>query len=179
MAKYKKNVRMAKLLVFCFTMFFTGLAAAQSVAELDRRNGFKDIKMTSRITDYEGLEFKREIDSEIFPKVYQYVRKKGFYDTIGGIKVFDLEVNTYDSAIYEIRIVTEKNPNLYKALKKNFGQPEYDYRGDKYYWKTDNLRLSYDSHSKTKIEMVYFSYLMTAKLKEDKQQVVEDIADDF
>ena len=91
--KYKNNVHMAKLLVFCFTLFFSGLVGAQSVEELDRRNGFKDIKMTSQITDYEGLEFKKEIDSDIFPKVYQYVRKKGFYDTIGGIKVFDLEVN--------------------------------------------------------------------------------------
>lgn len=176
---YQENAYLAKLLVFCFVLLPSSFVNAQSVEELDKRNGFKDIKMTALITDYEGLEFKKEIESEIFPKAYQYVPKRGFYQTIGGIKIFDLEVNTYDSAVYEIRIVTEKNPNLYKALKKNFGQPEYDYRGDKYYWKTDKLRLSYDSHSKTKIEMVYFSYLMTERLKEDKEEVVEDIADDF
>lgn len=160
-------------------MFFSSNVSGQSVAELDKRNGFKDIKMTNLITDYEGLEFKKKIESEIFPRAYQYTRRKGFYQTIGQIKIYELEVNTYDSSIYEIRIVTEKNPNLYKALKRNFGQPQYDYRGDKYYWKTENLRLSYDSHSKNKIEMVYFSYLMTNRLKEDKKQIVEDIADDF
>ncbi|MEM6525705.1 MAG: hypothetical protein AAGF85_20630 [Bacteroidota bacterium] len=176
---YQENAFVTKMLVFGYILFFQSTVFAQNASELDKRNGFKDIKMTSIITDYEGLEFKKEIQSEIFPRAYQYVPKKGFYQTIGQIKIFELQVNTYDSAVYEIRIVTEKNPNLYKALKKNFGQPEYDYRGDKYYWRTDNLRLSYDSHSKNKVEMVYFSYLMTKRLKEDKEQVVEDIADDF
>ena len=144
----KNNAYLAKLLAFSIILFFNGVGFSQSVSELDKRNGFKDIKMTSQITDYEGLEFKKEIDSEIYPYAFQYSRVKGAYENIGGIKIFDLLVNTYDSAVYEIVVVTEKNPNLYKALKKAFGQPEFDYRANKYYWKTDNLRLSYDSHSK-------------------------------
>ncbi len=152
---------------------------AQTAAELDKRNGFKNIKMTSRITDYDGLELKKAIDSDVFPRAYQYVPKNGHYESIGSVKIFQLEVNTYDSAIYEIRVITEKDPNLYKGLKRAFGEPEFDYRNNKYYWRTDNLRLSYDSHSKTRIEMVYFSYLMTQRLKEDKEQVVEEIMDDF
>lgn len=176
---YLMNARILNLLIFFFVLITSGLSYAQSVEELDKRNGFKDIKMTQSIIEHEGLEFKKEIESAIFPRAYQYVAKKGVYEDIGGIKIFDLEVNTYDSAIYEIRVITEKNPNLYKALKRTFGEPEYDYRGNKYYWKTDRLRLSYDSHSKNKIEMVYFSYLMTERLKADKEQVVEEIVDDF
>ena len=165
------------MLIIFFGWTLTGYA--QGVEELDRRNGFKDIKLTSPVSSYEGLEYKKDIEDEVFVNSKVYVPKKGHYESIGTIKIHELEVMSYNDAIYKIRIITEKDPNLYKGLKKAFGEPEYALRSNKYFWGTDNLVLTYVSHSKSKIEMVYFSYVMSRQAKEDKKQVVEDIVDDF
>lgn len=155
------------------------LTIAQDVSELDRRNGFKDIKMASEISAYEGLEFKKEIEDEVFPQAGLYTAKKGYYESIGSLKIYDLQVKTYKDSIFEVRVVTEKDPNLYKGLKKAFGEPEFAHRSGKYYWKTERLQLAYTSYSSNKIEMVYRSFIMADKLKEEKKQVVEEIVDDF
>lgn len=170
---------MMALRLFIALMVFGFSAAAQDVSELDRRNGFKDIKMASPVTAYEGLEYKKDIDDEVFPEARLYTAKKGHYESIGSLKIYDLQVKTYKDSIFEVRVVTEKDPNLYKGMKKAFGEPEFAHRAKEYYWRTQRLRLGYSSYSNNKIEMVYRSYIMNDKLKEDKQKVVEDIADDF
>ncbi|MDX1627493.1 MAG: hypothetical protein R3345_02270 [Fulvivirga sp.] len=153
---------------------------AQSVEELEKRNGFKDIKLISSPHSYEGLELKKEgVDDETFPNTRIYEAKKGHYERIGKIKIHDLEVYAYKDSIYKIVVVTEKDPKLYQGMKKLFGEPEYAYGSDRYYWMTDKLRLSYGSHGRNKIEMTYFSYLMVEKRKQEKEEVIEDIADDF
>ncbi|TRX58467.1 hypothetical protein FNH22_14080 [Fulvivirga sp. M361] len=170
---------MVKIIVFALVSSVAVPSIAQGVEELDRRNGFKDIKMTSAISSYEGLEFKKEVSHDIFIGAKMYVPKKEHYERIGNLKIHDLQVMTYKDSIYEIRVVTEKDPNLYKGFKKAFGEPSYSYGSKNYYWTTDNLTLSYGSHSKSKIEMIYFSHLMVKRVKEEKKQVVEDIVNDF
>ena len=170
---------MSKTLILIGTICMVIAGHAQGVEELDKRNGFKDIKMTSPVSSYEGLEYKKDVEDEVFANAKLYVPKKGHYESIGNIKIHELEVMTYKDSIYKIRVVTNKDPNLYKGLKKAFGEPEYAYRSNKYFWNTENLVLTYVSHSKSKIEMVYFSYVMQRRAKEDKKQVVEDIVDDF
>ncbi|UII34078.1 hypothetical protein LVD17_09655 [Fulvivirga ulvae] len=169
---------MALRFVILFLMM-SGKLLAQGAEELDRRNGFKDIKMTSNIAEYEGLEYKKDIEDEVFPQAKLYTAKKGYYENIGSLKIFDLEVKVYKDSIFEIKVITEKDPNLYKGLKKAFGEPEFAYRSSKYYWQSERLKLMYSSHSNNKIEMVYRSYLMNDKLKEEKKQEVEEIVDDF
>lgn len=165
-------------LIFFITLTYSNLFC-QSLEELDRRNGFQDIKMTAAISDYEGLEYQKDIDHEVFPGAKRYTAIKGFYDKIGTIKVYDVEVDTYKDSIYQIKVVADKDPNLYKGLKRIYGEPEYAYRKGVYKWTAKNLSLSYTSHSKHRIEMTYFSHLMVDKIKEDKEKVVESIADDF
>lgn len=160
-------------------LIISGNLPAQSSEELDRRNGFKDIKMASNVNAYEGLEYKKDIEDRVFPEAKLYTAKKGYYESIGGLKIFDLEVKVYKDSIFEIKVITEKDPNLYKGLKKAFGEPEFAYRSNKYYWQSDRLKLLYGSHSNNKIEMVYWSYEMNKKLKAEKKQVVEEIVDDF
>ncbi|MBL6447444.1 hypothetical protein JMN32_14090 [Fulvivirga sp. 29W222] len=169
-------------MVIRLTMLFLVISSsmfAQDVEELDRRNGFKDIKMASSITTYEGLEYKKDIEDKVFPEAKLYTSKKGYYENIGSLKIFDLEVKVYKDSIFEIKVITEKDPNLYKGLKRAFGEPKFAYRTNKYYWKSERLKLLYSSYSNNKIEMVYRSFLMNNKLKEEKQQVVEEIVDDF
>ncbi len=170
---------MPKILILITLSGLLATGYAQDATELDRRNGFKDIKMTSDISTYEGLIYKKDIEDEVFAGAKLYIPKKGHYESIGNLKIHELEVMTYRDSVYRIRVVTEKDPNLYKGLKKAFGEPEYAYRSNHYYWSADNLRLSYVSHSKNKIEMEYFSYVMTRRVKEEKKKDVQDIADDF
>lgn len=152
---------------------------AQTVEGLDERNGFQDIKMCSNIHDYEGLEYKKDIEHTIFPKAKLYEAKSGFYDDIGGLKVFEVTVEAYKDSVYQIKVVVEKDPRLYKGLKKIYGEPKYAYRQGTYKWAGENLRLMFASHSKNKMELTYFSFRMVDKIKEEKKQEVEDIADDF
>lgn len=160
-------------------LIISGNLLAQGSEELDRRNGFKDIKMASDVTAYEGLEYKKDIEDNVFPEAKLYTPKKGHYENIGSLKIYDLEVKVYKDSIFEIKVITEKDPNLYKGLKKAFGEPEFAYRSNQYYWQSERLKLSYSSHSNNRIEMVYRSYEMNEKLKEEKKQVVEEIVDDF
>ncbi|MEQ8243277.1 hypothetical protein [Fulvivirga sp.] len=169
-------MRVTILMLF---LFLAGLAEAQDVRELDKRNGFKDIKVNTSVLDYEGLEFKKETDDKLFPEAKIYVPVKGYYESIGSLKIYDLEVKTYRDSIFQIIVVTDKDPNLYKGLKTAFGEPEYHYRSGFYHWTAENLRLSYTPYQKDKIEMKYESFLMRNKLKKDKEEVVEAIVDDF
>lgn len=166
---------------FLLLLFFMPqVCCSQGLEELEKRNGFKDIKLLSSAANYEGLELKKEgIDHETFPNSSMYIAKKGHYETIGNLKIYDLEVFAYKDSIYQINVITEKDPNLYKGMKKLFGEPEFAYGTESYYWGTEKLRLSYSSHSKNKIEMVYFSHLMVEKRKQEKKEVVEEIVDDF
>ena len=165
-------------LTLAFLVFTCVVAYAQN-PELDKRNGFKDIKLNSPVDSYEGLELKKSVEDKIFPEAQLYTPKKGFYETVGGQKIHSLTVKTYKGDIFEIKLIVTKDANLYKGLKKNFGDPKFDLRKDEYYWSTKKLRLSYASLSKSKIVMTYSSYPMRAKLKEDKKKEIEAIADDF
>ncbi len=160
-------------------MLLTTMAVGQDVSELDKRNGFKDIKLNTSVFDYTGLEYKKDIKDDLFPEAKIFVPVKGNYENIGSLKIYSLEVKTYRDSVFQIVVVTDKDPNLYKGLKAAFGEPEYHYRAGFYHWTTKRLRLSYTPYQKDKIEMKYESFLMRNKLKEDKQQVVEEIVSDF
>ena len=160
-------------------LFLSLSVFSQSVDELDKRNGFKDIKLMSTVHDYDGLEYAKDEFDENYKDVKVYTARKGYYTSIGNIKVYDLEVRTYRDSIYQIMVITEKNPDLYKGLKKVFGKPEYHMRKEFYHWTGKNLRLSYVPTQKDKLELTYESFLMREKLKDNKEQVIEDIASDF
>lgn len=171
---------MVSKLLFTFFLLISHLSWAQGLEELEKRNGFKDIKLLSSASSYEGLELKKEdVSHETFPNSTLYTAKKGYYESIGKLKIYDLEVMAYKDSIFQITVITEKDPNLYKGMKKLFGEPEYAYGSERYYWSTEKLKLAYGSHSRNKIQMVYFSHLMVEKRKQEKKQVVENIADDF
>lgn len=168
-----------KLHLTSIVLLITLTSFAQSVDELDKRNGFKDIKLNTAIEGYEGLEFKKEIEDDLYKNAKLYDAKKGFYESIGNIKVFDVQVKTYRDSVYQIVVVTEKNPNLYKGLKKAFGEPAYHLRKEFHHWTGKNLRLSYVPYKSDKLELTYDSFLMREKLKEVKEEVIEDIVSDF
>jgi len=162
-----------------FLLFFCFSVAAQGVEELEKRNGFKDIKLASDVTLYEGLIFEKEIDDEKFGKLQIYIRKKEHYTNIGIIKIDYMEVRTYNGEVYEVQVVINKDPKMYGGLKKAFGPPQYSPVTNDYFWRADSLKLMYRSYGKNQLEMVYHSYVIDRKLKDEKKEEIDDIASDF
>jgi hypothetical protein len=154
-------------------------AYCQDLAELDRRNGFKDIRLGSLIDSVQGYKLQKEFkEREEYPAKL-YTVENAAYESIGEVKVHKVELKTYKDAIYEIRVLASKDPRLMKALESLYGKADYDMKNDTYFWKTDNIVLKFHSEGKSKLELLYISPGVHKSMKEDKNKKVDDIANDF
>lgn len=162
--------------LFCTTLCATG----QDIAELERRNGFKDLKLGMHIDSVRGeKKLKKEFKEQgEFPAKLYTVEDPG-YDKIGEISVLKVEVKTYKDLVYQIDVITGKDPRLMKALESIYGLADYDMKKETYFWRGETLILKFKSVSRNQLEMLYTSYPVLAMMKEDKGKKVEDIADDF
>lgn len=156
-----------------------GTAIGQDLAELDRRNGFKDLKLGSRIDSVTGASFKKDIkEKNEFPaKLYEVERED--FKTIGEVKVKLVEAKAYKDLIYEIVVVTSKDTRLMKGMEKSFGKPVYILVTDSYNWKTDKLSLTFKDHSKSELRLTYRYYPVLKQMRIDKGKKIDDIAADF
>jgi hypothetical protein len=152
---------------------------SQDIAELDKRHGFKDIKLGFPIDSVVGYKLQKEFkEKDEFPaKLYSVENRE--YETIGEVKVNKVELKTYNDLIYEIKVVTNKDSRLMKALESIYGKADYDVKNDTYFWKTESLILKFHSEGKNRLVLLYISYSLQRTMKEDKNKKVEDIANDF
>lgn len=154
-------------------------ALCQDLAELDRRNGFKDIRLGSPVDSVHGIKLEREFkERDEFPAKL-YTVDNAAYQTIGEVKVSKVELKAYKDLIYEIRVLTSKDPRLMKALESLYGKADYDMKNDTYFWKTENVILKFHSESRSKLELIYISPIVHKSMKDDKNKKVDDIANDF
>lgn len=166
------------LLVLIFASAITALG--QDIEELERRNGFKDLKLGMHIDSVGGeKKLKKEFREQGEFDARLYTVEDAAYATIGEIGVDRIEVKTYRDLIYEISVTTRKDPRLMKALESIYGLAEYDMKRETYFWKGRTLILKFRSASRNQLEMLYTSYRVLAMMKEDKNKKVDDIADDF
>ncbi len=167
-----------RILFYLYFLMWVSSATAQEENELDKRNGFKDIKLGASIDSVKGARFKKDIkEKHAAAQVYEVVHPD--YESIGEVKVFSVEVKTYKKLIYEISVVTEKDPRLMKAMESVLGKPVYNMRDESYNWATKKLALRFRSRSKKELELIYISYVVHAMMREDKDKKIDDIADDF
>lgn len=155
-------------------------ASAQNVAELERRNGFKDLKLQMHIDSVKGeKKFKKDLQEqdEFAAKLYSVEHPD--YEKIGEIPVNRVEIKTYKDQVYQIDVVADKDPRLMKALESIYGSSAYDMKKETYFWKGNTLILKFRSLSRNQLEMTFTSYVILQKMKDDKGKKVEDIADDF
>jgi hypothetical protein len=154
-------------------------AAAQSVAELEKRNGFKDIRLAANADSVKGAKIKKEFkEKDQYPaKLYEV--KHPDYEKIGEVKVKEVALKSYKDMIYEISVITEKDPRLMKALESLYGKAEYDILNQIYFWKSDSIVLKFQATGKHHLELTYISPPVFTKMKEDKGKKVNDIANDF
>ena len=165
-------------LVFLLALAVSG-TQAQDLAELDRRNGFKHIKLGSKIDTLKGAEFKKDYkERNEFPaKIYAVESPE--LQNIGEVKVRKVEVRAYKDLIYEIIVITDKDTRLMKGMQKSFGKPVYIIPTDTYNWKTDRIALTFKDHSKSEIKLTYRFYPVIKMMLADKGKKIDDIAEDF
>jgi hypothetical protein len=154
-------------------------AMGQDAQELDRRNGFKDIQLGQTVDSIAGVKLLKEFKEKDEFSAKLYSVKDHAYERIGEVKVHKVELKTYSDQIYEIRVVAAKDPRLMKALESLYGKADYDIKNDTYFWKTDNLILKFQTEGRNKLTMLYISYNLHERMKEDKSKKVDAIADDF
>jgi hypothetical protein len=171
---------MVKFALALLTIVITFRVTAQDVSELERRNGFKDLKLGMAIDSVQGeKKFKREFKehNEFLSKLYDF--EDPAYNKIGEIPINRIELKTYKDLLYEIRVITDKDPRLMKALESIYGLAEYDMKKETYFWKGKALVLKFKSFSRNQLELIYTSYEVISLMKDDKGKKVQDIAEDF
>jgi hypothetical protein len=151
---------------------------AQDVTELERRNGFKEIKLGMLIDSVKGAEFKKDfIERKEFP-VKQYETKHPDYMTIGDVPVKLISLKVYKGFIYEIEVTTGHDPKVMRGLEKSYGKATYSLRTESYYWKAQTLSLVYKGHRK-EVKLTYRSAPVIRMMYVDKGKQIEEVAEDF
>ena len=107
---------MLRQFLFFALLILCQMSKGQSIPELERRNGFKDIKLGMVVDSLKGVKFKKDFKErdEFDAKLYSVENPD--YAKIGEVGVSKIEVKTYKNLIYEIQVVTEKDVRLMKAL---------------------------------------------------------------
>ena len=168
----------------CFIIvlgFICSGALGQSVEQLDAKNGFQDLVLMSDVKKYQQLSFKRNIPDEKYKleSADLYNGVKSHFTDIGGIKIQKVEVKAYQDLIYEIVVVADKDPKLYKGLSSRYGKGVYSIKNNGYNWSGEKVRLEFASVGKKGVRLTYFSKPMSLVFKQGKDQEVKDIANDF
>lgn len=169
---------MRKSLILIVALIVPLLVRAQS-EELERRHGFKDIRLGMNADSIKGAKLKKNFIEKKQFEASLYAVEHEDYTRIGEVRVDRIEVKAYKNLVYQIHVVTEKDPRLMKALESIYGLASYDRIGEQYFWRAPSLILKFRSYKKNQLEMIYTSHTVLKKVQEDKQQKVVDIADDF
>lgn len=170
---------MTRHLTFLFLWSIAFAGYGQGIDELEKRHGFKDIRLGMHADSVTGGKLKKEIrEQNEFPaKLYEVNHPS--YDKIGEVKVKRIEMKSYKDSVYEISVTVDKDPRLMKALESVYGKADYDMKNETYFWRTENLILKFRSSGKNHLELLYTSFIVHRTMKEDKNRKVEDIANDF
>ncbi|CAN5265226.1 hypothetical protein BH09BAC3_BH09BAC3_23230 [soil metagenome] len=168
-----------KYLISSLFVIATISSFGQNLAELTRRNGFKDLKLGSHVDSVKVASFKKDTKEKNEFPVKLYAVENDEYKSIGEVKVKKVEVKTYKDVVYEISVVTNKDSRLMKGLEKSFGKPGYIIPTDTYNWKTDSLSLTFKDFSKNELLLTYRYYPVLKQMRIDKGKKIDDIANDF
>ncbi len=168
-----------KSLIISFLLIIINTSLwAQNTSELDRRNGFKDIKLGSPIDSVKDAVFKKDIiEQQMFPaKIYE--TKHADYKTIGEVVVKKIELKTYKGLIYEINVFLPKDQRVMQGLEKSYGEATFSVRLHAYYWKAENLSLVFKGDGK-KIQLTYKSAPILKMMHQDKSKKIDEVAEEF
>jgi len=171
--------------IFCIfiTLIFSVIVIsvhAQNLEDLESKHGFQDIKLDSEISDYSNLLYSKSIRNRKSEEpILLYGREKGSYQKIGDVSIRNLEVKTFLGKIIEIRIITEKDTDIMKALKTLYGEPNFSVRSNAWEWRSEGVLLSLSSVGKNKLEIIYASRKLNQYIQDLEEEGIEEISTDF
>jgi hypothetical protein len=165
--------------LFILSILLISNCAIGQESELDKRNGFKDIKLASSIDSVKGAKFKKDFKEKGHHLAKLYTIEHPDYETIGEVKVEHIEVKTYKSLIYQILVITEKDTRLMKGMEAALGKPVYNVRDESYNWAGKKGGLKFKAHSKNQLELLYGSTVVYKMMEQDKANKIKDISGDF
>ncbi|MGC4021629.1 MAG: hypothetical protein QM734_06655 [Cyclobacteriaceae bacterium] len=171
---------MIKKILFVLLSLLVFSAKSQDSEELARRNGFKDIKLGSLIDSIKGAVFQKDFIElkEFEAKLYE-IKDNPAYEKIGEASVKSVEMKVYKGLIYEIIVMTPKDPRIMQGLEKSYGHAKYSVRTETYSWHVkDKIGLTYKGLHK-EIKLVYRCYPVIKMMYADKKKKIEEVADDF
>jgi hypothetical protein len=150
----------------------------QDSAELEKRNGFKNIKLGQHIDSVKGTEMKKEFQEKNEFPAKLYVVKNDFLGSIGEVKIKSIELKTYKDLVYEIEVITEKDARLMQGMEKALGESIYNIQTDAYHWRAPSLSLTFFGHRNWN-KLLYKSYPVIKMMFADRGKKIETIAEDF
>src|SRR6478736_593750 len=153
---------------------------SQDVAELVRRNGFKDIKLGNPVDSVKGAIFEKDFVELKEFEAKQYEVKNPAYEKIGDAEVKGVVLKVYKGLIYEIIVTTPKDPRIMRGLEKSYGKATYNLRTETYNWHVPKqISLIYKGENKKEVTLTYRSYPMIKLMYDDKKKKIDEIAEDF
>ena len=150
---------------------------SQSGKELDKRNGFKDIKLLSEISSYSTLEFSKKVKGQ--PKHAIYKPTNGQYKNIGEVAINKLSVYTYGELIYRIEVVVDKDEQLFRSLEKAFGKIHSSIASKDSFWEGSKVKLTYSVEGSKKVKLIYSSKEINLIINQDKKKDIDSLSTEF
>jgi hypothetical protein len=166
-----------RVLTTIIFLSFSAFCFGQFSVELDKRNGFKDLKILSDVASYSGLEYWKEDKSQPDHAIYR--AKKGNYDKIGDVDVAKVTVYTYRKQIFKIEVITEKNEKLFRSMEKAYGKINSSIAYSYSYWDGEKIRLKYETIGSKKIQLTYVSKEIKKIIALDKRKDVDSLSTEF
>jgi hypothetical protein len=146
--------------------------------ELEKRNGFKDIKLGSVVDSVKGAVPGKEFIEKKEFTARMYSVEHPDYKKIGDVGVKEIELKTYKGHIYEIIVTTMKDPKVMQGLEKAYGKATYTVRTESWYWNSENITLTLKGYPKH-ITLIYKSAPIIKMMYADKGKKIEAVAEDF
>ena len=166
-----------RLLFFIFIMIIGTSGYSQNTGELDKRNGFKDIKLITDIKSHTGLEYSKDVKDK--PDHAIYKAKKGSYKAIGDVQILKLSVFTYRDLVYKIEVTTGKNEQLYRSLEKAFGKITSSIASKNSGWYGEKVSLVYEVEGAKKVKLIYSSKEINRIIAQDKKKDIDSLSSEF
>ncbi len=133
-------MKLKYLILYLFLIIIQTKIIGQDLSILDEKNGFREIKLGDKISNYNQFQPYNSENAEYFGGIYyDYIFFSNEYDSIGETDIYRIFVNTYEGLIMQIHIITAKNFEVIDLLNAAYGPTSHS-RTDRYVWFTDKVR---------------------------------------
>ena len=166
-----------RILISLFFLGFSISGSGQFSEELDKRNGFKDIKLLTDVKSYTGLAYWKNDKSKPDHAIYR--KTKGSYEKIGEVEIYSITVYTYRDLIFKIEVITTKEEKLFRSLEKAYGKINSSLAASYSYWEGEKVRLNYETVGSKKIKLTYTSKQIKQMIALDKKKAVDSVSSEF